>query len=231
MKLTESTLYVIVPVYNGEKNIQNIINKLSKQIPLKQVIVVNDGSTDGTNSALLQIADIIYLSHDINRGKGAALKTGISYAIKLKQCKHIITLDSDGQHDPKEIPKFIKAAQETKADIIIGSRMADLADMPIHRILSNKITSYLISLRTMQAVEDSQSGYRLFKTNLFKHVKLICNYFDFETEVLLKAGAKGYKITQIEIATIYPQNNVSAIKVIDIFRFIKLYLGSFKKDF
>lgn len=230
MKLAEPIIYAIVPVYNGEKNIRNVIVRLSQQMPIKQIVVVNDGSTDETKKELERFEDIIYIHHDVNRGKGAALRSGILYALE-QQCEFIITLDSDGQHDPREIPKFIKAAQDTKADIILGSRMTHLTSMPFHRILSNKITSYLVSRRIKCHVKDSQSGFRLFRAEFFNNVTLKCNYFDFETEVLLKAGRKGYKIRHIDITTIYPQNNASAIKLIDMFRFIKLYCRSFKRDF
>jgi glycosyltransferase involved in cell wall biosynthesis len=219
-------LYAIIPAYNSEKTIDKVISDLRAHLSAADIIVVDDGSSDST-SEIARALKTIVIAHKKNLGKGAALKSGFKKALSLG-AKFVLTLDADGQHNPKDVNRFLSKYEETPFDIIIGSRMANIRDMPIHRILSNKITSQLISWRVGQRVPDSQCGFRLIKADVLKNLQLKTNRFDMESELILKASKKGHKIGFVNIDTIYSNNSTSAMNLIkDTSRFIWVYIHSF----
>lgn len=213
----------IIPAYNAGKRIIPVIEGVRKYLG-QNIIVVNDGSTDDT-SQIAENKNTIVLSHNQNTGKGGALKTGFRKALSLNWSA-IITLDADGQHDPKFIPDFIHTFENANFDIIIGSRMWNTGSMPFHRIFSNKTTSLLISRRIGQPITDSQSGYRLIRAGLLNEIRLNTSHYDTETEILLKSGLKNFKIGYINIDTVYDGEPSSMNLVVDTLRFIRLYLAS-----
>lgn len=214
---------VIIPAYNAEQYIVDVLEKI-KSITSSEILVIDDGSTDKT-AEIVKSLNIRVLSHLANRGKGEALKSGFAEAIR-SGIDAVITLDADGQHDPSYIPDLIQAVQKKSYDIIIGSRMNDLKKMPFHRRLSNLITSWLISLRIGQRVEDSQSGFRIIKINVLKNIFLKTHHFETESEILIRSGLKGFKIGHIPIHAIYAGESTSIKVITDTLRFIKLYISS-----
>ena len=215
---------IIIPAYNAEKRIADVIKQVKIHVD-DNIILINDGSTDST-ATIAKNENVIVLSHTSNRGKGAALRTGFSQAMALNW-KGVITIDADGQHNPEYIPKFIEYFKLTGADIIIGSRMANLKSMPFHRVLSNKITSKLLSWRIGQKIIDSQCGYRFICTDVFKKIDLFTSHYETESEILIRGGLAGFKIDFIDIDTIYKNEPSSINLYIDTWRFIKLYWQSF----
>ncbi len=215
---------VIIPAFNAGKTIGRIIDSVKEHIP-SPVIVVDDGSVDSTCQIAIE-HEAIVLSHHHNKGKGEALKTGFKKILYL-DCQAALTIDADGQHNPQFIPKFIASMESGAYDIIIGSRMGDIRNMPFHRILSNKITSGMIALRIGQRVRDSQSGYRLLKADIVKKVRLNTSHYDTESELLIKAGLSHHRIGFIDVDTTYSDEPSSIRVMTDTWRFIKLYLRSF----
>jgi len=215
---------VVIPAYNSEATIGSVISRVNKNIDDVIIIVVNDGSNDKT-SAVSQAAKALVLSHPTNRGKGAALKTGFKKALELG-VPLIATLDADEQHPPEMLPLFFKALHSNSADVIIGNRMKNLKKMPFQRILTNKITSGLISLRIGKKIEDSQCGFRLIRAELLRDILLNKNRFDLESELILKAGIAGYHFSSVPIATIYQEESSAIHGLRDTLLFIKLYLQS-----
>lgn len=219
-------LYAVIPAYNSEKTLEKVILDLRTRLSSVAIIVVDDGSRDLT-SEIARALQTILITHNKNLGKGAALKSGFKKALCLG-AKFVLTLDADGQHNPRDVNRFLSKYEDTHLDIIIGSRMANVSGMPIHRILSNRITSKLISWRVGQYVPDSQCGFRLIKADLLKNIQLKTNRFDMESELILKALKKGYKIGFVNIETIYHSNSTSAMNLIeDTSRFIWMYIYSF----
>ena len=211
---------VIIPAYNVEKTLPRVIKGAQKYV--EKVIVVDDGSTDATFTKAKE-AGAEVLRHSKNEGKGRALRTGLERALE-KGFEQIILMDGDGQHDSNEIPRFLKAAQDSQVDIIVGSRMESVRDMPRDRLAVNRIGSFLTSLLARQRIPDSQSGYRLVKSRVLKKITLTSRRYDVESEMLIKAGKRGFGIKSIPIKTIYRQEISHFRKFWDTLRFIKLIL-------
>ena len=192
---------------------------------VKDVVVVDDGSVDSTSQKALDGGAIV-IRHVSNQGKGAALRTGFSY-VERKGFNALIAMDADRQHDYKELPKFIEEFRKNSADIVVGNRMANNRNMPFTRLYTNKITSFFTSLFLSCRISDTQSGYRLVRTEVLKNISLSTSNFEIESEVLIKAGRNGFRIKEIPIRTIYLPNAQSKIKPLkDTLKFIRLILSS-----
>lgn len=194
--LNEVVEVVIIPAYNEGKTIFEVISKTSDFA--QDIIVVDDGSQDNTASEAAR-AGAMVLRHKVNLGKGAALKTGCDYALQ-QEVKKIVTMDADGQHDPKEIPSFIKALEEH--DIAFGSRKAPTS-MPFVFRFGNKVLTKTLRILYGVTVEDSQCGYRSFRTGIYPHIRWEATDYYVETEMAIRVGKKKMKHTTIPIETIY----------------------------
>ncbi len=216
---------VLIPVFNEEKNLKKLIDELKNYTDNDKIIVIDDGSTDNTRK-IAEKSDIFVIVHKNNLGKGEALQSGFREAVK-RNVSWIITMDGDLQHQPKNIPEFFEKANTGDFDILIGSRMDNIKKMPFRRILSNKITSFLISLRIGQKVIDSQCGFRMINKCVLEEISLNKTHYSMESELLIKAGLKKFKIDSAKINTVY-NNSKSSIKPLrDTFDFIFVFLSSF----
>lgn len=213
----------VIPAYNEGKRLGTLLKNLSKIVPLKNVLVVDDGSTDNT-AAIAKKAGSRVLKQKINGGKGLALKAGFDFAI-ANGYDAVITMDADGQHDPREIPKFLFYYEKYNTDFIIGTRKHKTSEMPPLRLLVNKVTSFIASLLSGIRIHDSQSGYRFISKNIIEKIDLKTNRFQMETEIIVKTARAGFLIGEIPIKTIYLSRFKSHINpFIDTIRFIKLTL-------
>lgn len=185
----------------------------------ENIVVIDDGSDDQTFE-IARMAGASILRHEKNKGKGEALKTGFRYAQK-KNYHALVTMDADLQHDPESIPDFVRMAENTSG-IIIGTRKRNLKIMPFARWLTNNLTSAIVSVLSSQSVRDSQSGYRLISTEVLKNLKLESKKYDLESEILIKAKRKGFKIDEVPVKTIYGGGKSFINPLIDTGRFIKL---------
>ncbi|MBN2564905.1 MAG: glycosyltransferase family 2 protein, partial [Candidatus Eisenbacteria bacterium] len=150
---------VAIPCKNLENEIGKVVRAVMSLGLGLDVLAVDDGSTDGTSS-VAEAAGAHVIRHEVNLGKGAALATGFRYAVE-KGYDAVITMDGDGQHDPTAVPTFLSAVGATDADIIVGTRMHAVGDMPGLRVWTNRTTSRVVSFLAGQRIPDSQSGYRL----------------------------------------------------------------------
>jgi glycosyltransferase involved in cell wall biosynthesis len=216
----DKTFLGIIPAYNASLTISELIEKISEFIDKSDIVVIDDGSKDET-FAIAQNAGVVVLKHERNKGKGEALKTGFKYALE-KNYDALLTIDADLQHDPSSIPDFLQRANDNFSGIIIGSREINLKKMPLARWLSNSLTSLILSILSGQTIRDSQSGYRLISTQVLKKVKLKAKKYDLESEILVKAGRKGFKIYAVPIRTIYHGGKSFINPFVDTARFIKL---------
>ena len=216
---------VVIPAYNAARLLGGVIESVSGMIAKDRIIVVDDGSSDNTTE-VAEAAGVVVIRHPENQGKGAALSTGIDRAYEAGS-EFAITLDADGQHPPAEIPRFLQKEKETGADIIVGNRMLDIKDMPPIRIFTNRLTSWVVSKKAGQKIPDSQNGYRLIKTALFKKLEFETCRYEWESEILIKAGKLGARITDIPTATIYGEERSSINPLVDTLRFFRLVIKSF----
>ena len=210
---------MLVPAYNEGRNIADVVKGCLKHVP--DVVAVDDGSTDGTGESARQ-AGATVITHEVNRGKGAALKTGFDYILE-QGWEAFIVIDGDGQHDGNEIPNIIETTFRENAAITIGSRMSDMKNMPLHRRASNLLTSWIISRLSGQYVPDSQCGFRLIRSDFLREIELTTNSFEMESEMIIIAGRKGYKVAGVPIRTIYIEGRERMGPGRDIIKFIKLF--------
>ena len=217
---------VIIPCKNLEAEVGDVVRGvLGLDLDL-DVVVVNDGSTDRT-SASAGAAGAHVLEHKTNLGKGAALKTGFEYAVD-KGYDAAITMDGDGQHEPSAIPDFLDALERCDADVIIGSRMDAVGEMPKLRIWTNRTTSRIVSLLAGQEISDSQSGYRLIKVSVLRDVvkSFVTTRYDTESELLIRAARRGYKVAAVTIRSIYTGTVSHINPFVDTLRFVRLVIRS-----
>jgi glycosyltransferase involved in cell wall biosynthesis len=214
------TTAAVIAAYREEKHVGDIARRTRLQ--LDHVLVVDDGSDDQTARRAREAgAEVIV--HKENRGKGEAIKTGLRHWLE-RQFTRVILLDSDGQHLPEEIGRFIAAAA-TAAEptfFFVGNRMNNPAGMPILRRVVNHYMSRQISGLCGQKIPDTQCGFRMLDRQLIPDLLGGSDGFDYETEMLIIASRKGYRIEAIPITTIY-SDEVSKIRPAhDAIRFFKL---------
>lgn len=216
----------ILPSYNEEKNIPGVIKGVLKNNI--DVVVVDDGSVDGT-SELAKRNGAVVIRHDRKKGKGTSLKDGLTWATS-NAYDYIITIDSDGQHNPQEIPLFIKKADaDAKVGVVIGNRLLNPKNMPFVRFCTNKFMSYLISTLCKQDIPDTQCGYKLIKKDVLKVISIKARKFEIESELLVKTARAGFKISSIPIESIYAEEKSKIDPFIDTIRFIKFLVKTLIK--
>jgi glycosyltransferase involved in cell wall biosynthesis len=189
----------LIPAFNEAPYIANVVK--GAQPHVEQVVVIDDGSGDGT-AQVAQAAGATCLRSDTNCGKASALRTGIAFAC-AQDFTHAITLDGDGQHLPEDIPVMISVAKETGADLVIGARSFDRARMPRARYYSNTIGSRLASALVGCEIRDSQSGFRLFRLDKLRETKLRSRCYELEMEILIKMARSGCTIAHAPVHMVY----------------------------
>ena len=191
---------VIVPVFNEARTIADIVARAAAHAA--RVIVVDDGSTDGSADALSGLG-VETVRHSENQGKGAALASGIERARALG-ATFAVTLDADGQHPPECIPALLERADPHA--IVVGNRMADIAAIPKARLRANRIANFFISWAAGQWIEDTQCGFRVYPLSVFERVRLRPRRrsgFVMESEVLIEACRAGYRVAAVPVPALY----------------------------
>jgi glycosyltransferase involved in cell wall biosynthesis len=215
---------IIIPAYNAGDSLNSLLTRLLEFAPKHDIIVIDDGSQDGTAEAA-KLSGVEVMIHQYNKGKGAALRSGFVWALR-KGYDAVITIDADGQHDPKYIPRLIDLIDTGHYDIVVGSRRKEFGRMSLARYLSNNITSVVVSILAGQRIADSQSGYRIIRAGVLKNVKLETSRYQMESELLIKAGRQGFKIGSLGITNIPGgTSHISHLK--DTLRFIKMAVQTF----
>jgi glycosyltransferase involved in cell wall biosynthesis len=207
----------VIPAFNEAARVGEVVAKARPHV--REVVLIDDGSSDQT-AAVAASAGATVVRHDQNRGKGAAIVTGLNYFAQ-STARYAVFLDADGQHDPAEIPAFIRVAGE--ADVVVGTRMRDTKRMPFLRKCTNEFTSWLTGRLARQRIPDSQCGYRLVSRAVLPSLKLSTTRFETETEMLIQAGRAGHRIASVPVRTIYVVGRESHIRPWqDTVRFFKL---------
>jgi glycosyltransferase involved in cell wall biosynthesis len=214
------TAAAVIPAYREEKHIGDVVLRTRRQ--LDHVLVVDDGSDDQTARRAREAgAEVIV--HSENLGKGEAIKTGLRHWLN-RQFNRVIILDSDGQHLPEEIDRFIAAAA-TAAEptfFFVGNRMSNPTGMPFIRRVVNHYMSWQISDLCGQRIPDTQCGFRMLDRQLIPELLGGGQRFDYETEMLIIASRKGYRIESVPITTIYSDEISKISPARDAISFFKL---------
>lgn len=204
-------IFVVISAFNEEKYIFKVVKETLKyKLPL---VVVDDGSKDGTRRVLKGLnnrKNFYILSHKVNLGKGAAIKTGAEFAFS-KGAEAVIFMDADGQHNPSDLPKFIEKLKDY--DVVLGSRNYKMG-VPIIRFLGNKFASVLITFLFGIFVTDLLCGFRGIKKDAFAKMALESSDYAIETEMIIKIKRKNLKYTEIPVETVY-KDNVKGVTILD----------------
>lgn len=186
---------ILIPAYNAAATLRAVLDEcLAFAMPL---VVVDDGSTDGTAQTLDGLP-VTLLTHTVNRGKGAALKTGFDW-IMQQQYDGVVTLDADGQHDPSAIPRLLAEVDKKGYDCLLASRHSQFEEMAGLRKVWNRFGVWCIRKRTGFEITDSQSGFRYYRASLLRAVKLEKNGYDLEMELLVKGWKAGFTIGSLPV--------------------------------
>lgn len=206
---------VLMPAYNVGKTIGSLLDYLSDNAI--SVIVVDDCSRDNT-ARIAKDKGAFLIQHEENKGKGQTLKDGLEY-IKKQNYKHIVLMDSDGQHNPKHVLEFFRYAREHNSDMIIGNRMHSPKDMPFVRRMTNKIMSSVISSVCKQKVPDTQCGFRYLSMDVARSLEFYTSNFEIESEMIINAARSGYRIDSMPVDVIYEDEKSNINPIVDTWRF------------
>lgn len=200
-EVTEVELTVVIPVYNEPLTVIEIVDRV-RALPIsKQIILVDDGSTDGTSQTLQklsQLPEVVLLTHTFNRGKGAALQTGFEYA----QGRFVIVQDADLEYDPADILRVIEPLQAGLSDVVFGSRYLDNARQDpswLHRSGNWCLTAFS-NLLTGQRLTDMETCYKAFRRELLQNIHIEQDRFGFEPEITAKLARRGVAIREVGIS-------------------------------
>ncbi len=208
------SLCILIPVYNCYDALETLLpHVLSYGIP---VCVIDDGST--FMPEWIHSQKVTLINHEMNRGKGAALKTGFVWALQ-KGFDAVITMDGDAQHHPDDLPGFFAACREY--DVVVGKRDFSDPRMPRHRKFSNTVTSKMLTRLLHTPILDAQCGYRCIHTKVLSVLTLETDKYDMENELLIKAARKGFSIGFVPIQTIYNNSTSHIHGFRDTWRFLR----------
>lgn len=195
-------LSVVVPVYNEIRTIEEILRRVEAVGLADEIIVVDDGSTDGTRERLQELAQrnshIRLIFHDKNQGKGAAVRTGIQAA----QGDIILIQDADLEYDPRDYPELLRPIEEGVADVVFGSRFLGAPRRPtmFWHMVANKLLTLLTNLLYDSILSDMETGYKVFRREVIQSIPLRARRFDFEPEVTAKLLKRKVRIFEVPIS-------------------------------
>jgi glycosyltransferase involved in cell wall biosynthesis len=192
---------IIIPTYNNEKTLSDVIE--SSIVYTSHIIVVNDGSTDSTESILKKYDHKIdIVEYAVNRGKGYALRQGFTVAFR-KGYTYAITIDSDGQHITDDYVKFLRVLGTERDVVIIGARNMEQESVPGRSNFGRKFSNFWFWVETGNRISDTQSGFRLYPLNVLNGINFYTNRYEFEIEILVRLAWKGCKVLTVPVQVYY----------------------------
>lgn len=199
--LDPGSICVLIPTYENERTVADVVERA--RVAGFDIIVVDDGSADGTAGVLEGIGGIEVITHPANRGKGVALRSGFRRALERGH-EWAITLDADGQHEPAEIPRLVEAIRGGPRAIVIGARGMKAGGAPLRCRAGLALSNTLVRMLAGKSLPDSQSGFRAYPLREVLALGLRTRGFELEVEVLLKAAWAGLAIRHVPVSVRYP---------------------------
>lgn len=232
-------IVVLLPTYNNGGSLRAVLESVCALT--NHVLVVNDGSTDHTAEILLDFPDIRVISYQPNKGKGIALRTGFKAARELGYA-YAITLDSDGQHDARDLEKLIDKLEDTGSALIMGARNMNQENVPGKSNFGNRFSNFWYWVNTGISLPDTQTGYRLYPLDPCADLVYFTSRFEFEVEVLVRAAWAGVPVVSTPVSVYYPPANerishfrpvpdFSRISVLNTFLVLTRFLYILPRDF
>jgi len=201
--LSEINGCILVPTYNNERTIADVLQRVFEVEPEATVIVVNDGSTISTVSILEKLKDkITLITNDNNQGKGYSLRRGFKKAMEMG-FDHVVTIDSDGQHFPEDIPLLVEKAKEHPNSVIMGSRNMTHETVPGKSSFGNKFSNFWFKLETWITLPDTQTGFRIYPLKPMRKMRFFTKKFEFEIEVIVRLAWKNVNFYPVAIRVLY----------------------------
>ncbi|HET7553532.1 MAG TPA: glycosyltransferase family 2 protein [Gemmatimonadaceae bacterium] len=189
----------VIPALDAAATLGALAGRLRVALPRAIIVAVDDGSADATSDVARESCDLL-LRFPVNRGKGAALRAGISAALE-RGVEAVVTIDADGQHPPEAAPSLLAAL--ARADIAIGARSRQGGAMPLGRRMTNALASAAVGAIIGHDISDSQSGFRAIRRAVLESVTARGDRYEYETDFLIQAGRAGFHIEAVPIATVY----------------------------
>jgi len=203
MEKTNENIAAVIPVYNNAATVKAVAEGVLQHIA--QVIVVDDGCTDTNIAVLFKDMPVTVLTHEHNKGKGAALLTALAYLKEKTNATHMVTIDADGQHFPSDLPLFINAIGKEPRTFFVGARELHVKNTPTKNKLGRLLSNAWYFFETGKHLIDTQSGFRAYPIRLISQIRFVGKTFDFETEVLTRASWAGIAVKELPISVWYAE--------------------------
>lgn len=201
-----NNVFIVIPAYNEGQVIFNVINKI-KHLGYKKIIVVDDGSNDNTYEQAKK-AKVIMLRHMLNRGKGAAVKTGLEAAKQKKVHIIVVTFDGDGQHDAQDIKILLRKIM-SGYDVVLGSRLLKNKGMPFIKIVANYLGNIITWIMYGIYVTDSQCGLRAYSGKALEKINTNNDRYEFDSEIIREIGFNHLKYTEVPVKALYTKYSMN----------------------
>lgn len=212
-------MWIIIAAYNEGKVIKEVLGEI-QSAGYRNIIVVDDGSADDTAVRAKEVSGVKVFRHPLNRGKGAATKTGIE-AAKILGAEIIVTMDGDGQHNPKDVENLIRPIQNGEVDVVLGTRLLHPKGMPWYKIIANYIgntfTWYFYGLW----VSDSQSGFRAYSRKAADLIDTKTDRYEYDSEVIREIHTHKLRFTEVPIEVRYTEYSMGKVHKQNIVNGIK----------
>ncbi len=205
-KFTELRCCIIIPTYNNDHALREVISGVLEYTA--DVIVVDDGSTDNTKTILRDIPQVHKITIPVNTGKGWALRKGFEYAIR-QGYRYAITIDSDGQHFPQDLPRFLELAGKQPDSMILGARDMSQEEVPGTSSFGHKFSIFWFKIETGITVLDVQTGYRLYPLDRIREIRwVVSKKYEYEVEILVRLAWRGVNVLSVPVKVYYaPKEN------------------------
>ncbi len=222
-RLPNHTIWCVVPVYNNAATVKDVV--ATCRAILRNVVVVDDGSTDVDLALLLSDLDVVLLKHEKNLGKGAAILSASRY-IGDRGGTYLITIDADGQHDPRDLDRFLPLLQESDSRLVVGCRDFNTDNVPSSSRFGRTFANFWLKAETGCTIDDCQSGFRAYPVHYLNQLRFKGSRYDFEAEVLAKAAWAGMELLMVPISVHYPKpaERISSFRpVLDNLRLTRIH--------